>query len=80
MKRIVSLWNGSTFPVLFGSSFGTEFPKGSVVIDPWRYLGRKQGVEIVPVGVGEYNGHANVDAVAHEHGESDPAPKYMVQP
>ena len=28
------------------------FPKGSVVIDPWRYLAPQDGVQFVPVGVG----------------------------
>ena len=28
------------------------FPSGSVVIDPWRYIGERAGVEVVPVGIG----------------------------
>ena len=26
------------------------FPKGSTVIDPWRYIGNKEGVKIIRVG------------------------------
>jgi UDPglucose 6-dehydrogenase len=29
-----------------------EFPAGSTVIDPWRYIPRRDGVEIIHVGVG----------------------------
>jgi UDPglucose 6-dehydrogenase len=29
-----------------------QFPKGSVVIDPWRYLAPQDGILVVPVGVG----------------------------
>jgi UDPglucose 6-dehydrogenase len=29
-----------------------RFPPGSVVLDPWRYLPKQAGVEIVPLGVG----------------------------
>lgn len=31
---------------------GWKYPAGSVVIDPWRVLGDRDGVEVVPVGVG----------------------------
>jgi len=31
---------------------GCAFPDGSVVIDPWRYIQPRPGVEVVPVGVG----------------------------
>jgi hypothetical protein len=31
------------------------FPAGSVVIDPWRYVPRREGVEVVHVGVGVGN-------------------------
>ena len=29
------------------------FPKGSVVIDPWRYLAAQNGVTFIPVGIGQ---------------------------
>ncbi len=29
------------------------FPKGSVIIDPWRYLAPQEGVTLIPVGIGE---------------------------
>jgi UDPglucose 6-dehydrogenase len=29
-----------------------KFPKGSVIIDPWRYIGEQKGVKLVQVGVG----------------------------
>ena len=29
-----------------------EFPAGSVVLDPWRFVPARDGVEIVPVGIG----------------------------
>jgi UDPglucose 6-dehydrogenase len=29
-----------------------EFPAGSVVIDPWRYVPKREGIEVVHVGVG----------------------------
>ena len=29
-----------------------EFPSGSVVLDPWRFIPPRAGVEVVPVGVG----------------------------
>lgn len=29
-----------------------EFPAGSVVLDPWRFVPQRDGVEIVPVGIG----------------------------
>jgi UDPglucose 6-dehydrogenase len=29
-----------------------DFPHGSVVLDPWRYVPQRPGVEVVPVGVG----------------------------
>jgi UDPglucose 6-dehydrogenase len=29
------------------------FAKGSVVIDPWRYLARQDGVPLIPVGIGQ---------------------------
>lgn len=29
------------------------FPKGSVVIDPWRYLAAQTGVTFIPVGIGQ---------------------------
>jgi UDPglucose 6-dehydrogenase len=28
------------------------FPKGSVVIDPWRYLPQQDGVSLIPIGIG----------------------------
>lgn len=31
----------------------TKFPRGSVVIDPWRYVPLQDGVEVIHVGVGE---------------------------
>jgi len=31
---------------------GWEYPAGSVVIDPWRYVPKREGVEVVHVGVG----------------------------
>ena len=27
-----------------------DYPKGSVIIDPWRYIGDKQGVEVIRIG------------------------------
>jgi UDPglucose 6-dehydrogenase len=29
-----------------------RFPKGSVVLDPWRYIPRQKGVEVIHIGVG----------------------------
>ena len=37
----------------FGDS-DWEYPAGSVVIDPWRYVPDREGIEIVPVGVGRF--------------------------
>jgi hypothetical protein len=28
------------------------FPAGSTVIDPWRYVPRREGVEVIHVGIG----------------------------
>ena len=28
-----------------------QFPDDSVVIDPWRYIGERPGVEVIPVGL-----------------------------
>lgn len=30
-----------------------QFPKGAIVIDPWRYLTPQEGVQLISVGVGE---------------------------
>jgi UDPglucose 6-dehydrogenase len=30
-----------------------EFPTGSVVIDPWRYIPRREGIDVIHVGVGD---------------------------
>ena len=43
-----------------------KFPQGSVVLDPWRYIGMKEGVEVIPVGVGQYGSLAAVDGAALE--------------
>ena len=32
---------------------GWRFPRGSVVIDPWRYIPKQEGVEVIPIGVNE---------------------------
>lgn len=29
-----------------------RFPEGSIVLDPWRYVPQRDGVEVIPVGVG----------------------------
>jgi UDPglucose 6-dehydrogenase len=36
-----------------------RFPKGSIVLDPWRYVPPHQGVEVVPIGVGAGAGARN---------------------
>jgi UDPglucose 6-dehydrogenase len=41
-------------PEFTGSDW--EFPAGSVVIDPWRAVDEREGVEIIAVGVGRANG------------------------
>lgn len=32
---------------------GWQFPEGSIVIDPWRYIPEQDGVKLVPLGVGK---------------------------
>lgn len=32
-----------------------DFPKGSVIVDPWRYLPKHEGVKLISVGIGETN-------------------------
>ena len=40
------------------------FPAGSVVLDPWRFVPERPGVEVVPVGVGRgLDAHDAGDAV-----------------
>jgi UDPglucose 6-dehydrogenase len=43
-----------------------EYPKGSVVIDPWRFIPKRDGVEVISVGVGQYGIAAAVDAASRQ--------------
>jgi UDPglucose 6-dehydrogenase len=40
-----------------------EFPAGSVVLDPWRFVPEREGVDVIPVGVGQ----AEADVVEELH-------------
>jgi UDPglucose 6-dehydrogenase len=40
------------------------YPKGSVVIDPWRFIPQQDGVEVISVGVGQYGVASVVDAAS----------------
>jgi UDPglucose 6-dehydrogenase len=35
------------------STDGRQFPIGSVVIDPWRYIPSQEGIEVIHVGIGD---------------------------
>ena len=39
-----------------------KFPAGSVVIDPWRYIPKQDGFEVIHVGVGDH-GEQNMPVV-----------------
>ena len=60
-KKFVNLYHWDKEPQLF--FIGTkheefeDFPfiKGSVVIDPWRYLSQKEGVKLIKVGDSIFN-------------------------
>jgi UDPglucose 6-dehydrogenase len=43
-----------------------EYPKGSVVIDPWRFIPKRDGVEVISVGVGQYGIATVVDAASRQ--------------
>ena len=40
------------------------YPRGSVVIDPWRFIPQQDGVEVISVGVGQYGVASVVDAAS----------------
>jgi UDPglucose 6-dehydrogenase len=49
------------------------FPAGSIVLDPWRYVPAREGVEVIPIGVGRGTGAAadvaeQLKAVAAQNG------------
>jgi UDPglucose 6-dehydrogenase len=52
-----------------------RFPPGSVVIDPWRFVPRQAGVEVIYVGVGETNCAGTCDAPLHLVAASQPEPR-----
>ena len=33
-----------------------EFPEGSVVIDPWRFIKQRDGITYIPVGISGFDG------------------------
>lgn len=48
-------WEGVYFVATNHQEFASpdwHFPEGSVILDPWRYIPARDGVEVVPIGVG----------------------------
>ncbi|HWP49028.1 MAG TPA: nucleotide sugar dehydrogenase [Candidatus Limnocylindrales bacterium] len=51
-------WSGVYFIATNHKEFSEpdwHFPPRSVIIDPWRYIPKREGVEIIPVGINENN-------------------------
>jgi UDPglucose 6-dehydrogenase len=49
-------WAGVYFVATNHKQFAAadwNFPKGSVVLDPWRFIPSHEGVEVIPIGVGK---------------------------
>ncbi len=47
-----------------------QFPQGSVVIDPWRYIRVHDGIEVISVGIGQNNVCSTINSL-HQKDAAD---------
>jgi Predicted UDP-glucose 6-dehydrogenase len=62
-------WPGVYFVATNHKEFGEPewyFPEGSVVIDPWRYIPGRAGVEVIPIGIYDSTGSVEPAALPGE--------------